>query len=365
MARLDAFLQLARETDGCSDLHLAAGMPPLLRLHGTLSPIRFHPLSRDEAGDLIDEILAAPLKSRFAAGEDVDFTYDGGELGRFRVNVFRKVGGPGAAFRVIPSKIPGLLELGLPPVVQRLTNERQRLVLVTGAAGTGKSTTLAAMIGHLNRTKKLNVITLEDPIEYRHASERALIVQREVGNHLQTFADGLRAALREDPDVIMVGEMRDLETIALALTAAETGHLVLGTLHTTSAAKTLDRIIDVMPGEQKSQSAALLAHHLRGVISQRLARTRNRRGRRAVVEILVNTPAIANLIQNRKIFLIPDQLRTGKAQGMELMDQALERAVKAGEIDPDEAFLFAEDKRRFRRFVTDPSMLPPLAVGGH
>ncbi len=363
MAKLDAFLKLGRQ-EGCSDVHLAPGQPPLLRLYGRLTPVQFRPLGRDEIRTLLVEILDETRRARFDAGDDIDFTYASPDLGRYRVNVFHKIGGSGATFRVIPNGVPTLESLRLPPAVGRLAFERKGLVLVTGAAGTGKSTTLAAMIGELNRQRKLNIITLEDPIEYLHESARSQVIQREVGEHLQSFAAGLRAALREDPDVIMVGEMRDLETISLALMAAETGHLVLGTLHTTSSTKTLDRIVDVVSAQQKAQTAVLLSQHLRGVVSQRLLRTPDGNGRRAVVEILVNTPAIASLIQNRKNFLIADQLQTGREKGMQLMDQALREALTQGEVDPNEAYLCAEDKKQFRRYVTDSAVLPRVSMAG-
>ncbi|MEM8960731.1 MAG: PilT/PilU family type 4a pilus ATPase [Acidobacteriota bacterium] len=363
MARIDAFLQLGRE-QGCSDIHLAPDQPPLLRLSGELKPISFRSIGEEELWGLLREILSAEQLEALNAAEDVDFTYEATEGGRFRVNLFRKLGGIGATFRVVGGKIPNFVELNLPETLRDLVDARQGLVLVTGAAGTGKSTTLAALIGFLNRTRSLNIITLEDPIEFVHQSERSIVVQREIGSHVPTFVEGLHAALREDPDVIMVGEMRDPETITLAMTAAETGHLVLGTLHTSSATKTLDRVLDVVPGPQKQQAAIFLAQHLRGVVSQRLVRTADGRGRKAIVEILVNTPAIANLILQRKIFLIPDQLRTGRDHGMQLMDQALLQAVKKEEIDPNDAFIFAEDKRSFQRYVTDPSILPQMSVGG-
>jgi twitching motility protein PilT len=266
---------------------------------------------------------------------------------------------------VIPSQIPGLDSLGLPPAVKNLTRYHQGLLLVTGATGTGKSTTLAAMIDHINSTRRLNIITLEDPIEFVHQSKLSLVVQREVGTHVGSFAEGLQAALREDPDIILVGELRDPETIMLAMVAAETGHLVLGTLHTTSATKTLDRILDAMPAEQRTQGAMFLAQSLRGVVSQALLRSADGRGRRAIVEVLVMTTAIANLIVSGKVFQVPSMLQTGKDAGMQLMDQALLEALQKKEIDPDDAYRCAADKRPFQRFVTDPGLLPKVnLVGG-
>jgi twitching motility protein PilT len=363
MARIDAFLQLGRE-QGCSDIHLAVGIPPMLRLYGELVPVKYRNLVADELQAFIDEILSETQRATFASGNDLDFSYMSEGVGRFRVNLFRKLGGIGASFRVIPSQIPSLDSLGLPPVVKGLTQHHQGLILVTGSAGTGKSTTLAGMIDHLNATRRLNIITLEDPIEFVHRSQMSLVVQREIGTHVGSFAEGVRAALREDPDIILVGEMRDTETITLAMIAAETGHLVLGTLHTTSATKTLDRILDALPAEQRAQGTVFLAQGLRGIVSQTLVRTADGRGRRAIAEVLVMTPAIANLIVSGKIFQIPSMLQTGKDLGMQLMDRALLDALHKKEIDPDDAYRCATDKRPFQRFVTDPNLLPRVSMVG-
>jgi len=261
-------------------------------------------------------------------------------------------------------RIPALETLGLPPMVQRLTHVHQGLILVTGATGTGKSTTLASMLDHINNTSKYNIITLEDPIEFIHTSNMSLIVQRQVGTHVGSFAEGLRAALREDPDVILVGELRDAETIAMALMAAETGHLVLSTLHTTNATKTLERIIDATPAEQKAQVTNVLAQVLHGVISQTLVKTADGRGRKAMVEILVMTPAIAHMLTTGKIFQIPMQIETGRALGMQLLDQALLEAVQKKQIDPDDAYVRAQNKKPLQRFVTDPHVLPKISLVG-
>jgi twitching motility protein PilT len=238
------------------------------------------------------------------------------------------------------------------------------MVLVTGSTGTGKSTTLAAMIDHLNATRNLNIITLEDPIEFVHPSKKSQVIQRELGTHLTSFADGIRAAMREDPDVILVGEMRDAETIMMAMTAAETGHLVLGTLHTTGAIKTIDRIVDALPGELREQTKAFLAMSLKAVITQVLVKTPDGRGRRAVLEILVNNRAISKMIQSDQTHQIGSQLQTGRDAGMQLMDSALMDALKAKEIDPDDAFRFANDKTKFKRFVTDIDLVPPIEEAG-
>jgi twitching motility protein PilT len=363
MARVDAFLQLGRE-QGCSDVHLAVGVPPMLRLYGELIPVKYRDLGRDELQGLVYEILSDAQRAEFEGGADLDFSYVRQGIGRFRVNLFRKLGGLGVTFRVIPTETPGLDSLGLPPTVKKLTDLHQGLVLVTGATGTGKSTTLAAMIDHINSTRRLNIITLEDPVEFVHPSKMSLVVQREVGVHVESFAEGLRAALREDPDVILVGELRDTETVIMAMIAAETGHLVLGTLHTTSAAKTLDRIIDALPAEQKAQGTIFLSQSLRGVVSQVLVRKGDGRGRKAVAEVMVMTPAIANLINTGKVFQIPSVIQTGRDLGMQLMDQALLEALQRKEIDPDDAYSHATDKKQFQRFVTDPSLLPKVSLVG-
>ncbi len=359
MPRINAFLQLGRE-QGCSDIHLATGVPPLLRNLGELSPVKYRELSLEELENLIYEILTPAQREQFEAGDDLDFSYQDDEVGRFRVNLFRKVDGIGATFRVIPPRIPSLMDLGLPPIVANLLLVNQGLILVTGATGTGKSTTLASMINMVNNSRRLNIITLEDPIEFVHRSNQSLVIQREVGVHVRSFAAGLRDALREDPDVILVGELRDPETISMAMMAAETGHLVLGTLHTTSASKTLDRIVDAMPREQKRQASSFLAQHLHGVISQKLVRSFDGQRRVAVVEVLVNTPAVANLIMNGKIHQIPSMIQTSRDKGMQLIDQALLEAVRDKRVDPDDAYLNAIDKKLLQAYVTNAELLPQI-----
>ena len=358
-ARINAFLKLARE-QGASDIHLSVGVPPLIRLHGELTAIKYRELAKTELDELLKEILSAEQLNQYNDGDDLDISYEDDEVGRFRVNLFRKLSGPGAAFRAIAPKIPSLEDLLLPPAVEKLLAHHQGLILVTGATGTGKTTTLAAMIDYLNSQRKLNIITLEDPIEFVHKSKESLIIQRGIGTHVRSFAEGLRAALREDPDVILVGELRDPETISMAMTAAETGHLVLGTLHTSSAVKTLDRIIDAMPTEQKPLAAMFLAQHLKGVISQKLVRAADGRSRRAMLEIMINTSSIANLIVNKKIFQIPSILQTSREIGMQLMDQALLEAIQEKLIDPDDAYVHATEKKLFQRHVTNPDLLPQI-----
>jgi twitching motility protein PilT len=345
---------------GCSDIHLAVGVPPMLRLRGDLLPIKFRELSPQELESYVTEILTPSQQERFRHGHDLDFSYVSGEGGRFRVNIFRKDTGPGAVFRYIPAEVPTLESLGLPPIVRQLCDYHQGMVLVTGATGTGKSTTLAAMIDFLNTSRKMNIVSLEDPIEFVHSCKNSQVVQRELGTHLKSFSAGVRAALREDPDVILVGEMRDAETITMAMTAAETGHLVLGTLHTTGAVKTIDRIIDALPSQQREQTKSFLSQSLVAVVTQVLVKTADGRNRRAVHEILVQNKAIARLIMSDQTHLIPSQLQTGKDSGMQLMDQALLEAIQRREIDPDDAFRFTTDKRQFARFVTDTGMLPKL-----
>jgi len=359
MAKIDAFLKLGNQ-QGCSDVHLAVGVPPMLRLQGDLVPIRFRDLGSGELDAYVEEILTDSQQQRFANGEDIDFSYVSQDGGRFRVNLYRKATGVGATFRNIPNEIPSLESLGLPATLTKFCDLHQGMVLVTGSTGTGKSTTLAAMIDHLNSTRSLNIISLEDPIEFVHPSKRSQIVQRELGTHIPSFAEGVRAALREDPDVILVGELRDAETITMAMTAAETGHLVLGTLHTTSAVKSIDRIIDALPADQREQTKSFLSHSLHAVVTQYLIKTPDGRSRRAIVEILIMNRAIAKLIVTEQSHQIPAQLQTGKDVGMQLMDQALLDAIADNLIDPDDAYKYASDRKKFERFVSDTSMLPGM-----
>lgn len=360
MARIDAFLKLGAQ-QGCSDVHLAVGVPPMLRMQGDLLPIKFRDLRAGELDGYIAEILSRSQAEHFATGQDLDFSYVSSDGGRFRVNVYRKDTGIGATFRAIPSQVPSLEKMGLPPIITKLCDYHQGMILVTGSTGTGKSTTLAAMINHLNETRKLNIISLEDPIEFVHRSKHSQVIQRELGTHIPSFAEGVRAAMREDPDVILVGELRDAETISMAMTAAETGHLVLGTLHTTSAVKTIDRIIDALPIEEREQTKSFLAQSLLAVVTQVLVKTPEARGRKAICEVLMMTKAIAKLIQTEQTHQIPSQLQMGRDLGMQLLDQALLAAIGAREIDPDDAYSYATDKRPFQKYVTDTSMLPKVS----
>jgi twitching motility protein PilT len=327
-------------------------------MHGDLMPIKFRDLSQAELEGYIVEIVSKPNQERLRKGHDVDFSYVSSNGGRFRVNVFRKDTGIGATFRAIPADPPSLDKLGLPPIVKKLCDHHQGMILVTGSTGTGKSTTLAAMIDHLNSTRKLNIISLEDPIEFVHKSKGSQIIQRELNTHLPTFAEGVRAAMREDPDVILVGELRDADTIRWAMTAAETGHLVLGTLHTTGAVKTIDRVVDALPADEREQTKSFLSQSLIAVITQVLVKTADQRGRKAICEVMVLTRAIGKLIMTDQTHQIPTQLQTGRDLGMQMLDQALLQNVQAKEIDPDDAYVYASDKRLFSKFVTDTSVLP-------
>ena len=323
-------------------------------------PIKFRELAATEMESYVTEILTETQKERFSQNEDLDFSYVSQEGGRFRVNIFRKETGVGATFRNIPNNVPSMESLHLPKVMTQFCDLHQGMVLVTSSTGTGKSTTLAAMIDHLNSTRPLNIISLEDPIEFVHSSKQAQIVQRELGTHIPSFAEGVRAALREDPDVILVGELRDAETISMAMTAAETGHLVLGTLHTTGAVKSIDRMIDALPAAQRAQTKSFLSHSLQAVVTQNLVKTPDGRGRRAVHEILVMTRAIAKLITADQTHQIPAQIQTGKDLGMQMMDQALLDAIRDKRVDPDDACRYATDTKKFERFVTDSTILPHL-----
>ncbi|HGG58855.1 MAG TPA: PilT/PilU family type 4a pilus ATPase [Gammaproteobacteria bacterium] len=359
MPRLDAFLKLARE-QGCSDLHLAVGLPPLLRMYGDVLPIKFRDLDERELKTYLSEVLTPTQKKRFEKGEDLDFSYSAENIGRFRVNFYHKSSGPGAAFRYVPEALPTMESLGLPPVLGKMLDHQQGMILVTGSTGMGKSTTLAALINEINHNRNVNIISLEDPIEFIHPSHKAQVIQREIGTHVPDFVQGLRAALREDPDVILVGELRDMESLVMAMTAAETGHLVLATMHTTSAVKTIDRIIDSLPVEQRQQGKTFLSQNLIGVVSQVLLKTASGHGRRAIFEIMVMTRAIAHLLLEDKTHMIPAQIQTGRDKGMVLMDQALLEAVELKQVDPNEACEYAIDKNRFKPFVTDAGLIIQL-----
>jgi twitching motility protein PilT len=320
----------------------------LIRRSGDLEPVIDRPIGREQIKSLVYEIMTEAQQQSFESTHDLDFAYEVPALeSRFRANIFMGRLGISAVFRLIPAKILTAEQLGLSPGILNFTQFKKGLVLVTGPTGSGKSTTLAAMIDHVNKTRKEHILTVEDPVEFVHISQQSLINQREVGRHTQSFAAALKAALREDPDLILVGEMRDLETIELAITAAETGHLVFGTLHTNSAAKTVDRIINVFPTNQQEQIRAMLGESLQGVICQQLLRTVD--GKRcAAMEILAVNPAVSNLIREGKTFQIASVIQTGRSQGMQLMDQAIQDLLAEGRISREEAYKYATNKSLFQ-----------------
>lgn len=330
MAKIDELFKIMVE-QGASDLHLSAGAPPILRLHGEMHPLETPPYTNEQVQALIFEILVEKHRKEFAANWELDCSYTIAGLGRFRVNVFMQRRGMGAVFRVIPEKIKTMEDLSLPKSLYDMINASKGLVLVTGPTGSGKSTTLAAMINHINSTEKTHILTIEDPVEFVHPNIKSLINQREVSSHTKSFANALKASLREDPDIILVGEMRDLETIQLALTAAETGHLVFGTLHTNTAHKTVDRIIDVFPSGQQAQIRMMLSESLRGVVCQSLL-TKEGGGRVAALEILMVNKAVANLIREGKTFQIPSAMQTGRGMGMQTYEQCIDELLKSGKI---------------------------------
>ena len=337
MASIDRLLQLLKDKKG-SDLHLSPGHPPLGRVSGTLAPLETTPLPVDACRKLLFEIMSDLQRAAYEKSHDIDFAYSVEELdARFRVNVFEGRLGISAALRLIPAQIKSIQQLGLPESVRHFAELKKGLVLVTGGTGCGKSTTLAAMVDHINQTRREHILTIEDPIEFVYPQSKSLINQREVGRNTDSFATALKAGLREDPDVILVGEMRELETIELAITAAETGHVVFATLHTSSASKAVDRIINVFPSAQQAQIRTMLAESLRGVISQVLIK-RIDGGRVAALEVLIGTPAVSNLIREGKTFQIPGIIQTGKKEGMLPMDQAIRNLMDAGLISMDEAY---------------------------
>lgn len=326
--------ELLRETLGqdASDLHLSAGEPPAVRVHGDLTRMDRPPLTAQAVAGLVNSIMSIEQQKQFEADHEVDFSTKLADCGRFRVNVFLQSRGPGAVFRAIPTKIPSLESLCMPPVLKELCERERGLVLVTGPSGSGKSTTLAAMIDVINETWDAHILTIEDPIEFVHPPKRCLVNQREVGPHTGSFSNALRSALREDPDVILIGELRDLETIALALTAAETGHLVFGTLHTSSAPKTVDRIIDVFPAGQQAQIRTMLSESLEAVVAQTLLKKKGG-GRVAACEILIGVPAVRNLIREGKLHQIASMMQTGQRVGMQSHDMGVAELVKRGLVE--------------------------------
>ena len=346
MATIDRFFKVLKEKGG-SDLHILAGQPPKFRIHGRLEPLNMPPLSNREAMDLLYEIVDKRKKERFEKHLDLDFAYEVPGVARFRCNFLHHQHGVGAVFRIIPTDIKSIEDLGVPLVLKRFCYLRSGLVLVTGPTGSGKSTTLAAMINEINREESKHIITIEDPIEFVHENKTSVITQREVGNDSESFSTALKAATREDPDVVLVGEMRDLETIGLAISSAEMGQLVFGTLHTNNAAKTIDRIIDVFPEESQEQIRTMLSVSLVGVCSQLLLRKTDGQGRVPVNEILMGSPGLANIIREGNIHKISTYIESGRGEGMQLMDDSIMERLKAGLVSPNEAYMKAIDKSRF------------------
>ena len=353
MAQIDAFFKLMNE-QGASDLHLVSGQQPILRIDGDLERVKYKVLDNDALKVMLYEIAPEHKVKEFEETGDMDFAYEIPNLARYRANFFQQKYGIGAVFREIPSNILTCEDLGLPPVVARLATLPRGLVLVTGPTGSGKSTTLAAIINEANRDRKEHILTVEDPIEFVHESDKAIINHREVGMHTRSFAAALRGALREDPDIIMVGEMRDLETISLAIEASATGHLVFATLHTTSSAKTVDRVIEVFPENQQEQVRSTLADGIRAIVAQTLFRRRDRKGRVAAVEIMIATPAVRNLIREGKTFQIQSTLQTGHKYGMQTLDDAIMELLNKKIISPEDAYTKSNEKNKFLPFLKKP-----------
>ncbi|MCB9833635.1 MAG: type IV pilus twitching motility protein PilT [Planctomycetes bacterium] len=352
MAAIDEIFKIIRE-QGASDLHMASGSKPMVRLNSRLQAIDYDELTPELNRKLLYELMTPEQVHEFEERRDIDFSYEIPNVTRIRCNIFEQKNGIAAVFRLIPTEILTMEQLNLPEQLRRFCDMPRGLVLVTGATGSGKSTTLAAMIDYINENYPKHILTIEDPIEFVHPMKTSLINQREVGSMTQNFTAALRAALREDPDIILVGEMRDLETIKLALTAAETGHLVFGTLHTNSAAGTVDRIIDVFPADEQDQIRVMLSEALRGVVAQRLLPKKGGKGRCAAIEILSVTPAVSNLVREGKTFQLDSIIQTGKKEGMISMDTALSNLVNEGLISADEAKKHAKDKAMFDRMLVN------------
>jgi len=353
MAKIDAFFKLMND-QGASDLHLVSGQQPALRLRGEIERVKYKELDNDDLKAMLYEIAPEDKIKLFEETGDIDFGYEIPGTARYRANFFQQKYGVAAVFRQIPEEILTAEQLGLPPVVPRMALLPRGLVVVTGPTGSGKSTTLAAIIDHANKVRKDHIITVEDPVEFVHKSQGCIVNHREVGLHTKSFSAALKGALREDPDIILVGEMRDLETISLAIEAASTGHLVFGTLHTSSAAKTVDRIIEVFPSGEQAQIRSTLADGIRAVVAQVLFKRVDKKGRCAALEILIATPAVRNLIREGKTHQIASMIQTGKKYGMQLLDDAVMDLLNKGWIDPDEAYQKANDKGKFRPFLKNP-----------
>ena len=353
MAQIDAFFKLMNN-EGASDLHMVAGQQPALRIRGDMERVKFKLMENEDLKKMLYEICPEEKIKHFEECGDVDFGYEIPGLARYRCNFFQQKHGIGAVFREIPSDILSCEQLGLPKVISRLAQLPKGLVLVTGPTGSGKSTTLAAIIDEVNKTRKDHVLTIEDPIEFVHQSQKCIINHREVGLHTKSFTAALRGALREDPDIIMVGEMRDLETISLAMEAAMTGHLVFGTLHTLNAMKTVDRIIEIFPANQQGQVRSTLSDALKAVVSQTLFKRTDIKGRCAALEILIATPAVRNLIREGKTYQIASVMQTGKKYGMQTLDDAILGFLDKKMISPDSAYSNCIDKAKFLQYLHNP-----------
>jgi twitching motility protein PilT len=362
MPIIDQFLAVI-VAEGASDLHFAEGQPPRMRRHGDVIPIRGERVTREEAAKMLSEICGSQRWEIFERNGDLDFAYEMDGQSRFRCNLFKHANGHGAVFRLIPAKIASLDQLGIPRVVREFGHLRGGLVLVTGPTGSGKSTTLAALIDYINENFSRHIVTIEEPIEFVHQNKRSIITQREVPIDSDSFSDALKAALREDADIVLVGEMRDLETISLALTAAETGLLVFGTLHTNNARKTIDRMVDAFPVNKQAQVRTMLANSLRGVVAQLLLKKADGSGRLAVNEILIANPAVSSIIREGATQKLQDVIVAGKGQGMQFMDDAIDALLEQGAVSAHEAFMKAIDKNRFKEFLSVEEMGLGNAVG--
>jgi twitching motility protein PilT len=351
MPVIDRYFKFVTESSA-SDLHLTTGSPPMVRVHGELKSINHPPFKNEDLYKIITEIMNDRVRKEFEEKKQADFIYVLGDAARFRCNAFTQRVGVGFVSRLIPSKVLTMTDLKMPKALYGFTKLTKGLVVVTGPTGSGKSTTLAAIINEINENRCDHILTVEDPIEFVHKNKKALVNQRQIGENVDSFSDALRAALREDPDIILVGEMRDLETISLAISAAETGHLVFGTLHTSSAVKTVDRIIDAFPADMQEQIRVMLSESLKGVVAQVLLPTADGKGRVAALEILMSTPALANIIRDKKSFQIPSLIQTSKSIGMQLMDQALTDLLERKKVHGLDAYMAAVDKKSFVRFLT-------------
>ena len=357
MPKIDRFFDELL-TAGGSDLHLGIGYPPLMRLRGELVEMRAEPVTTTEVESLLFEIVTPQQKETITKTLDLDFAYAYGDKARFRANYFYKTTGLGAVFRTIPAKVLTLEDLKCPPILRKLSDRRSGLLLVTGPTGSGKSTTLAAMIDHINKTRACHVLTIEDPVEFVHQSQKAQITHREIGPHASTYAHAIRSAGREDPNVILIGELRTNETMKLALQLASFGILVFATIHTNSASATIDRIVNAFPSDEQPQVRGMLAESLAGIVAQQLLRTADNKRRVAVHEILVGSPALASMIRENKTFQIPSLMQGGQAQGMQTMDMALERLVRDKTISPTSALEKALDKESFAKLLKQDEMAP-------